>query len=75
MGSKLQDFSPSSISGPSSRTGAGDLAKPVVEVEYDDPTDRITFLPCKIFLQKQHRTYFNLVRFLFDVSTVSAFSR
>jgi len=35
VGSKLQDFSPSSISGPSSRTGAGDLAKPVVEVEYE----------------------------------------
>ena len=35
MGSKLQDFSPTSISGPSSRTGAGDLAKPVVEVEYE----------------------------------------
>ena len=40
MGSKLQDFSPSSISGPSSRTGAGDLAKPVVEVEYEHLSNR-----------------------------------
>lgn len=40
VGSKLQDFSPSSISGPSSRTGAGDLAKPVVEVEYEHLSNR-----------------------------------